>query len=227
MTRLAGRRQCIAPDTPGYGGSDRPAERWDVARYAASLAEAIETCGAAPVDLFGYHTGALLAIELAAQRPDLVRRLVLVGVPYFPPDDRGSWLEKLGSPHVLSDGLAQFDERWRFFITDRAHGVPLPQGFAHFVDELTAWPHGWWAHDSAFRYEAETRLPLVRQSAVVLNPDNHLSEASRAAAQAMGDARVVELPHLSHAVLDLAADELADRADAFLGSPASGIDSRS
>jgi pimeloyl-ACP methyl ester carboxylesterase len=216
MTALAGQRRVVAPDTPGYGASDRPDGHWDIPRYAAAMAEAIEAAETGPVDVFGYHTGAFLATELAAQRPDLVRALVLVGVPYFPVEDRAAWLARLGAEMHLADNLDQFDERWSFFITNRARGVPLEQGFAHFVDELIAYPHGWWAHDAAFRYPAERRLGLIHQPALVLNPENHLSAASRAAAQAMPDCRITELPHLSHAVLDLAADDLAGLTHAFL-----------
>jgi pimeloyl-ACP methyl ester carboxylesterase len=216
MTALAGRRRMVALDTPGYGASDRPSERWDIPRYAAAMAQAIEASETGPVDVFGYHTGAFLATELAAQRPDLVRAVVLVGVPYVPVQDRAAWLARLGAEMHLSEDLAQFDERWSFFITNRAKGVPLEQGFAHFVDELIAYPHGWWAHDAAFKYAAEHRLGLIRQPALVLNPENHLSEASRAAAGAMPNCQVVELPHLSHAVLDLAPDELAGLTHEFL-----------
>ncbi len=216
LQALAGRRRLVAPDTPGYGASDRPEERWDIARYAAALGDAIDAAGDVQVDLFGYHTGAFLATELAAQRPDLVRRLILIGVPFFLMDGRTEKLATLGKEMHLSDRLDQFDERWSFFVTDRAPQVTLEQGFANFVDELAAYPHGWWAHDAAFRYAAETRLGLVRQPVLILNPDNHLAAASRAAAEFMPNCRVIELPYLANAVLDVAGAELADRIDAYL-----------
>lgn len=216
MRALTGRRRVAALDTPGYGASDRPDGMWDIPRYAAAMAQAIKAAETGPVDVFGYHTGAFLATELAAQRPDLVRAVVLVGVPYFPAPDRAAWLARLGAPMHLTDDLEQFEERWSFFIAKRASGVALEQGFAHFVDELIAYPHGWWAHDAAFKYAAEDRLGLIRQPALVLNPDNHLSEASRAAARAMARCKVVELPHLSNAVLDLAPEELARLTHGFL-----------
>jgi pimeloyl-ACP methyl ester carboxylesterase len=34
-----------------------------------------------PIDLLGLQTGAAVALELAATKPELVRRLVLVGLP--------------------------------------------------------------------------------------------------------------------------------------------------
>ncbi len=211
-------RRVVAPDTPGYGESDPPEAPAPLERYAAALGEAIVANGDGPVDLFGYHTGAFLATELAVQRPDLVRKIVLVGAPYFDGDDRAERLASLGKPEALLEGLDQFDERWSFFITHRAKGVPLAQGFAHFVDHLKAYPNAWRSHDAAFRYAAERRLPHVRQPTLVLNPHNHLAEASRRAAAQMQKATVVELPHLGAAVLDLAAPTLAAHIETFLSS---------
>jgi pimeloyl-ACP methyl ester carboxylesterase len=216
MRAMAGKRRVVAPDTPGYGGSDRPPERWDIGRYASALGEAIGEAGDRQVDLFGYHTGAFLATELAVQRPQLVRRIVLVGVPFFLGDARAERLATLGKVMHLSDRLEQFEERWSFLVANRALGVSLDLGFAHFVDELIAYPHGWWAHDAAFRYEAETRLPLVRQPSLILNPDNHLAAASREAARSIPNCRLVELPRLANAVLDVAGPELGELIDAFL-----------
>lgn len=215
---LTGRRRTVAPDTPGYGASDRPDSPWDIEHYAEAIGEAIVAAGEGPVDLFGYHTGAFLATELAAQRPELVRRLVLVGIPFFEGEARAERRATLGRPHRLDEDLDQFDERWRFFIGNRPTGVSLQQGFAHFVDELRAWPDGWWAHDAAFRYAAERRLPLVGQPVLVLNPANHLAEPSRLAAALMADSQIIDLPHLDAAVLDVAAAELADLTHAYLSS---------
>ena len=38
--------------------------------------------GEGAVDVIGYHTGTFIAAELAIVRPDLVRRLVLPGIPF-------------------------------------------------------------------------------------------------------------------------------------------------
>ena len=67
-------------------------------------------------DLLGYHTGALIALQIAADRPDLVRRLVLIGVPYFSdPKEREAWRARLAESMRLAERLDQFDERWDLF----------------------------------------------------------------------------------------------------------------
>ena len=216
MRALPGRR-VVALDAPGYGASDRPPEPWPLERYVDALEQAVEAGGDGEIDLFGYHTGALFAVELAARRPALVRRLVLIGVPYFPAGPaREERRATLAAPMRLSGSLSQFDERWAFFVSGRKPGVTLEQGFANFVDELRAWPYGFWAHEAAFTCEPGPALKAVRQPTLVLNPRNHLAEPSRQAAALMPNARVEDVAELQDAVLDVGAEVLAPRIEAFL-----------
>ncbi|WP_296601407.1 alpha/beta fold hydrolase, partial [Nocardioides sp.] len=79
-------RTVVAPDTAGYGASDPLPAYPTIGDYARVVAEVVEAAGlGAPVDLLGYHTGSLTAVELAGARPDLVRRVVTVSLPLFTP----------------------------------------------------------------------------------------------------------------------------------------------
>jgi pimeloyl-ACP methyl ester carboxylesterase len=209
MAQLPGHR-VAALDTPGYGGSSRPSEPWPLERYADALTEAIEGAGETRIDLLGYHTGAFLAVRIAAARPDLVRRLILIGIPYFADlSDRETWRQRLAAPMTLTEDLEQFEERWDYLVSNRARGADLAKGFDNFVDELRAYPYGFWAHEAAFTFEPEPSLREVAQPTLVINPANPLAQPSRAAAALMRQAKVVELPHLQHGVLDVAAKDLA------------------
>jgi pimeloyl-ACP methyl ester carboxylesterase len=85
MQRVAGEGlRCVAPNLRGYERSSAPT---DVAAYrarhlVADIAALIERDGA-PVDLLVAHDwGGALAWNLAAQRPDLLRRLLIVNSPH-------------------------------------------------------------------------------------------------------------------------------------------------
>ncbi|MDA0256344.1 MAG: alpha/beta hydrolase [Chloroflexi bacterium] len=220
MERLARSRQVIAPDTPGYGGSDSPPELPPFERYADAFVDLVARtaeAGRGPVDVFGYHTGTLIATEAAARRPDLFRSLILVGVPYYL---RGAAREErraiLAERADLTEDFEQFRARWEYFVPDRTPGLSLERGYACFVDELRAYPRHWWAHEALFTYAAEDRLPLVECPVLVLNPNNALAEPSRDASRLMLRARVVELPALASAIFDLGADVLAGEIERFL-----------
>jgi pimeloyl-ACP methyl ester carboxylesterase len=216
MAAFGAKRQVIAIDAPGYGESDAPASPPDIAGYAAILEAAIAGMVAGPVDLLGYHTGAYMAAELAIRRPDLVRRIVLIGVPYFEAIGVDEWRARLDRRHVLGSSLDQFAERWSYLVDARDPAVSLARGFGNFVDELRAWPDGWWAHAAMFAWDSTRRLPLVARPVLILNPAGHLAPASRAAARLMPDCTVQEMPWLTGPVLEIAAGEIAAEIDAWL-----------
>lgn len=216
---LGGQRRVVALDTPGYGSSDGPPAEIDFATYAKAIAEAIVATmppGATSVDILGYHTGALLATEIAALYPDLVRRLILIGIPFFAGAAKAAWREKLVHVTELTELFGQFQDRWEYFINQRTPGLTLDRAFDCFVDELRAYPRDWWAHAALFDYDPGPRLPLVRAPALIINPAGALATFSRAAAALIPGAMVVELPHVGGAPFDLATQQLATEIGHFL-----------
>ena len=71
----------LALDQPGFGAAPAPDDAWDTAAYAAWVAEVLETLDR-PV-LVGHSFGGRVAIHLTASRPELVRGVVLTGVPLY------------------------------------------------------------------------------------------------------------------------------------------------
>jgi pimeloyl-ACP methyl ester carboxylesterase len=84
MARLALQARCVAPNLRGYAGSSAPPEQ---AAYRPKLlvgdvVQLIEALGA-PIDVLVAHDwGGALAWNLAAQRPDLLRKLVMINSPH-------------------------------------------------------------------------------------------------------------------------------------------------
>ncbi len=69
-------------DLPGFGLSPPPAKAWGAADYASCIAAALDEHGpAGPVVVVGHSFGGRVAVCMAASRPDLVRGMVLCGVP--------------------------------------------------------------------------------------------------------------------------------------------------
>jgi pimeloyl-ACP methyl ester carboxylesterase len=77
---LAGVRSVYAPDLPGYGESDSSPTR-SVADAALAIADLAKDLRLRQIDLLGVQYGAEVALALAAARPEVVRRLVLMGEP--------------------------------------------------------------------------------------------------------------------------------------------------
>lgn len=72
----------VAPDLRGHGATTKfydPAD-YALTEMAADVAAVIESLGGEAVAVMGYSMGAFTSAVLAAQRPELVSRLVLAGV---------------------------------------------------------------------------------------------------------------------------------------------------
>ena len=75
---LRGRAELVCPDQPGYGASPPPAD-YALAAITDELAAAcLPGDGEPPAVVLGYCSGVLPALLMARDRPDRVRRLVLL-----------------------------------------------------------------------------------------------------------------------------------------------------
>lgn len=70
-------RSVYAPDLPGSGASDAPPGRVTASGLADAIGDLIDQLRLREVDVFGCGRGAQLAFELAAARPQDVRRLIV------------------------------------------------------------------------------------------------------------------------------------------------------
>jgi pimeloyl-ACP methyl ester carboxylesterase len=78
LTEVADMRSVYAPDLPGCGESD-PSPGSSSAEAASALSDLADDLRLRQIDLLGIHSGADAALQLAAARPALVRRLILAG----------------------------------------------------------------------------------------------------------------------------------------------------
>lgn len=221
IAELGRDRIAMAMDTPGYGKSDRPPEPQFMDQLAGAAADALDALGygepgAGPVDVLGYHTGCFIAAELAIIRPDLVRRLVQIGIPFNQGEERRTAYEENFQPTVILENGSHLDSKWEFSVTNRQPGVTLERAAEHYADSLLAVPYSSWAYHAVFLYDVEAQYPKITQPVVVLNTHGGLKENSRAAMDYFKGARIVEIPELHHGVFDIGVARLAQETRAFL-----------
>jgi pimeloyl-ACP methyl ester carboxylesterase len=75
---LARRRRVLAFDWPGYGGSDKPNHRYDLAYYERFLRHLMDSLGIRRAALVGTSMGGAAALSFALRSPERVEKLVLV-----------------------------------------------------------------------------------------------------------------------------------------------------
>ena len=92
MPALTDHRTVIAVDMHGHGRTALGTRKIDPVDIGRDLGLVLEKTGFGQVDVFGYSMGGFVALQLAAQHPQKVRRLVLVSAGYaldgFFPDMR-------------------------------------------------------------------------------------------------------------------------------------------
>jgi pimeloyl-ACP methyl ester carboxylesterase len=85
LERAAKTHRVITFDRPGYGYSERPAnKRWDATAQAQLLHKALVQLGVERPVVVGHSWGTLVALSMALEQPDYVRSLVLLSGYYYP-----------------------------------------------------------------------------------------------------------------------------------------------
>lgn len=184
IDELGASREVIAPDTLGNGDSAAAdVEEPDIAYYADSSWRVMDALGIDYVDLYGSHTGAHIAMEMAISHPGRVRRLILDGIAMFDPAQKSEYLAHY-APAMAPDATgAQFhwalqfvrDQGWFFpyFRRDAAHNrglgsMPAESLHRTTVEVLKALRTYHFAYRAAFAHDDRGRLPLLTVPTLVM-----------------------------------------------------------
>lgn len=118
LEALALPNRLVAIDTPGFGGSFDPAGEPSLDEYAGWIVAVADALDCATFHLFGHHTGASLALAIAAQWPDRALSLMLAGAEFMTSEERADLAASLGTPlSPKADGshlIANWDYAARF-----------------------------------------------------------------------------------------------------------------
>jgi pimeloyl-ACP methyl ester carboxylesterase/catechol 2,3-dioxygenase-like lactoylglutathione lyase family enzyme len=190
-------RVVYAPDTPGYGESDGPPAVTTLDRYVEALHDVLGELKE-PIDLVGYHTGALLAAEYAARYPTEVRRLVLISMPLFSAERRA----KLNTTTLLTEDGSHLLGEWRSTMSVRPPGQSLEQAARIVAEKQRAGTRAGWAMAAVAAYEPEARLRAIRVPTTLIRPKDGLWEAGGEAAALIPGARLVDAPQWGFGLFD-------------------------
>ena len=128
---LASERRVIAPDLRGFGWSDAPPGRYEMATFATDTLAILDELGVGEVDLVAHDWGAYAGFLLALDHPDRIRHYVAINMypPWpDPPSVRGLvgiwrlWYQAaLASPGLGRALVRRTDFPRRIITTAAAH----------------------------------------------------------------------------------------------------------
>jgi pimeloyl-ACP methyl ester carboxylesterase len=217
LPHMARDRSVYAPDTPGFGESDPPPTKPSIADYAAAMSDFLDQMRFREVDLLGYHTGALIATELAIQRPEQIRRVVLTALPIFTAQQREAFMARVNAARIEESG-GHLTREWSEALARRGPGMTIEAVADYFAEKLRNGPNAWWGGSAAHQYATVERLPLLRQPVLVLRPKDHTWDLSLQARQLIRGVKLVDLPDFGFGLFDAAPALVAQQARDFLNA---------
>ena len=191
LIRPLARRFCVlAFDTPGYGSSTRfEAESPAIADYAHTLAGALDALGVEQCGVYGVHTGAAIALELARRDPQRVTCAVLDGLPLYSDDESSELLEHYAptfAPRIDGAHLAAlwtcYRDRFLFSpwyrrerLTRRDVAMPEPDALHEGVMDMLRSGNGYGAgYAAAFRFRAVPAIADLTVPTTILEHEGDL-----------------------------------------------------
>lgn len=123
MKSLESEFRLFAPDTPGMGMSDALCGDMTVEALAGGLLEFLDEVGIERCYLFGHHTGAAIAAELAATHPGRIDAVALSG-PTLLSDGLKKALPSMATAFPIVEDGSHLTNMWAR-IRDKDRSAPL------------------------------------------------------------------------------------------------------
>jgi pimeloyl-ACP methyl ester carboxylesterase len=230
---LAERFTVIAPDLPGIGDSDIPADGLDMKSAAIRIHDLAKSLGVQKAEVVGHDIGLMVAYAYAAQFPAEVSKLVLMdaflpGVPGWEAvyNDPQIWHFRFNgpTPEALVQGRERtyFDYFWDDFAADKNHSIPeearqayaaayarpgrMHAGWAYFVSFLQA------ANDFAQLSRIKLTMPVLTIGGEKANGEVLGKQAKLVAT----DVTVIVLKNAGHWIMEEQPQETTEALQKFL-----------
>lgn len=211
---IAKDRVAIAPDYPGYGMSDAIEGLQRIEDYAAAMLDLLESLSiSGPIDLLGYHTGTAVALEMARQQPNRVRKLMLVAVPVLTEEERAAGA---ALPRIPFDTDGEFAKmEWQSSWKWRGPGQSETSVFATFAEKMRPGARQRGAQ-AILAYNIEPVLKSATQPLMIVRVKDDLWMPSARAYELRPDAGYIELPQYGHGLFHVAPAEMVTISREFL-----------
>ncbi len=161
-----GNYRLLIPDQRGHGAADAPACCYSISAYADDARLFLDALGVERADVAGHSMGSMVAMAMAAEYPERVASITLIGSTAMVPVKRGDWLyEQAAALKWPIDPNSQFMRDWH----PVNQPTPVDPVFAKAVfDELLTIPLHVWrgvmrelAAVPAGRHAADIKAPVL------------------------------------------------------------------
>ena len=153
--------------------------------------------------------------------PDLVRRVVLSGVPFW----EGEELEQMRRELLVDKPLKEEPENvlyeWKRWVNNRNPLIPLERAYDLFASAVLPGRQIWWAYYGVVNYDARPRFKAMEAPTLLVNPaGEYLAVTTRAVLPLLKNGKLIEVPELPHQMYDIAVPQMGEIYRDFLDGTA-------
>ncbi|RFZ81964.1 alpha/beta hydrolase [Shinella sp. WSJ-2] len=162
LKTLQEKRQVIGVDLQGHGRTPLGNRPIDIPAIGADMAALVSQLGYEQVDVLGYSFGGGVALQMAAQAPDKVRRLVIASAPFA---RNGLFAEMLPQQASVSGAMA-----------DMMKETPMYKSYAAVAPDVSQFPKLLDAMGAAMRepYDASDAVAKLSMPVMLIYGDSDM-----------------------------------------------------
>ena len=214
-------RIAIAVDGPGFGCSDKLSSAPSMADYASAMADVLDSSalgglGLSGIDLLGYHTGGRIAVQLAMQRPSIVRHIVLVGAGMYSKEQQEKHYASF-SPNEVHDDGSHLVDTWNSMMRWRGPHRSLEDLMESYPDMIRGRRNQHLMYKANTEFSLAAHLKEIHQPILALNPRDDLWPYTPLIAPHLKDVdQLINLPDWGIGFLDYHTKEVAQMVRRFV-----------
>ena len=195
-------RLVYCPDTPGFGGSDIPYDEVTISQYADSMLPLLEKLKEETTfdsfDVLGGHTGSVIALEIALNKPDLINKIILPSIAFFSEEERKEIKNKfVNVPAYFSD--PKFVSRiYSDTVLNSTTPISEDRKLELFAERLRSGLTAWYAPNAVTSYNSLEALKKTTHKVLIILLEDMLLDNSLRASKFIENCVIKDLRHISH-----------------------------
>ena len=216
LLELGKDRLAVAIDIPGFGESDPTDEEPTIDYLSKIIIRSMKKISSeTSFDIIGDHTGAVIAMHIAAFNKSIVSNLILNGLPCFDQIEREDRYRNSNYNEPQTDGLHLY-KRWnsvKMLSGTQATDKIIER---NFIEALRGGPFAHWGHRAVFSYKLHETLAYINQPTLIFKPRDGLQDRTDKYFSKIKNSIVRDLPNENYGFLEYKSKEFASEILTFL-----------
>ena len=206
----------FAIDTPGFGQSFDPSHNPSIGEYCSWLTEVMNDIGLKEYHLFGHHTGASMALQIAYDQPQSTKSLTMVGAFLATREEKQEMKKNISSEWSPKDDGSHLQQVWH--LTGEILGAKTDLDLQHreTIDALRAHHSAKQIHEAIWQHsDIELYEQITCASLIMCAPDDVMFPFFERAST-INQKSILEVVEGKNLELDLDTKSIANYFKAFI-----------